>query len=134
MDDVIGNTWCTSAMPNGPGPETRTRQLTATVSYYRPIKAPDAINKQQRPYHRGEPCSMVQYWLIINLFIAGWSQADISRHPQVAVHRETVSRKLQSYAKTASLQPDTKGSKLDFHGNNRIGRMERIWIRLYLIR
>jgi hypothetical protein len=105
-----------------------------TANYFRASKAPNAINKQQRLYHKGEPCSIVQYWLIICLFIAGWSQADISRHPQVMVNRSTVSRTLLRYEECATLQPASKGNKLDWNGKNRIGRMERIWIRLYLIR
>ncbi len=76
----------------------------------------------------------MQYWLIICLFINGWSQAKISRHPQVLVNRSTVSRTLLRYQESATLQPASKGNKLDWNGKNRIGRMERIWIRLYLIR
>jgi hypothetical protein len=58
------------------------------ANYYRPIKAPNAISKRQRHFHRGEPCCVNRYWLILLMYSAGVTVQAIADHPQVLVENK----------------------------------------------
>jgi hypothetical protein len=101
-------------------------------NFYR-LDVPAGVSKRGRLYHKGEPLSMNMYTLIIIGLVMGLTVTEIARHPQLCVDRCTVYRCLHRFAQTNSFRPRAKGACGEENGKIKLGKLEKLFIKLYLI-